>query len=108
MARFTAAASSFKPKLYSSIAATEPIAPSGLALFCPAISGAEPCTGSYSPTQAPDGFRSPMEAEGSMPMDPASTAPSSLRISPNMFSVSTMSKRRGFRINCMAQLSTSM
>ena len=55
-ARFTAAASSFRPKLYSSIAATEPIAPNGLALFCPAISGAEPWTGSYSPTQAPDGF----------------------------------------------------
>ena len=32
----------FSPKLYSSIAATEPIAPSGLALFWPAMSGAEP------------------------------------------------------------------
>jgi hypothetical protein len=48
-----------------------------------------------------------MDAEGSMPMDPASTAPSSLRMSPNMFSVSTTSNRRGFRISCMAQLSTS-
>ena len=42
-----------------------------------------------------------------MPIDPASTAPSSLRMSPNMFSVSTTSKRRGLRISCMAQLSTS-
>ncbi len=31
-------------------AATEPMAPNGLALFWPAISGAEPCTGSYSPS----------------------------------------------------------
>src|SRR5271170_3257389 len=46
-AALTAAASSFKPKLYSSMAATDPIAPKGLALFFPAISGAEPCTGSY-------------------------------------------------------------
>src|SRR5262249_24683879 len=56
MAAFTAAASLVNPKLYSSMAATEPIAPSGLALFWPAISGAEPCTGSYNPTQTPDGF----------------------------------------------------
>src|ERR1700704_2520979 len=46
IARFTAAASSFKPKLYSNIDATEPMAPNGFALFCPAMSGAEPCTGS--------------------------------------------------------------
>src|SRR3984957_12881614 len=76
-ARFTAAASSFSPKLYSSIAATDPIEPNGVALLCPAISGAEPCTGSSSPTHAPDGFLSPMDADGSIPIDPASTAPSS-------------------------------
>ena len=33
MARFTARASSFNPKLYSSIAAADPIAPNGFALF---------------------------------------------------------------------------
>src|SRR5947209_8938233 len=33
IARFTAVASACKPKLYSNIAAIEPIAPSGLALF---------------------------------------------------------------------------
>src|SRR5580704_9310960 len=32
-AAFTAAASSFRPKLYSSMAATDPMAPKGLALF---------------------------------------------------------------------------
>ena len=46
MAWFTAAASFVSPKLYSSMAATEPIAPKGLALFCPAMSGADPWTGS--------------------------------------------------------------
>jgi len=51
------------------MAATDPIAPSGLALFCPAMSGADPCTGSYKPAQAPEGFRSPIDADGSM--DPA-------------------------------------
>src|ERR1017187_9382606 len=71
MADSTADDSSFNPKLYSSMAATEPIAPSGLALFCPAMSGAEPWTGSYRPTHAPEGFFAPMDAEGSMPMEPA-------------------------------------
>ena len=61
----------------------------------------------YNPTQAPDGFLSPMEADGNMPIEPASTAPSSLRISPNMFSVTKTSKRRGFRTNCMAAVSTN-
>src|SRR5207237_2430969 len=107
IAAFTAAASFVNPKLYSSIAATEPIAPNGLALFCPAISGAEPCTGSYNPTQAPDAFFAPIEADGSIPIEPASTAPSSLRISPNMFSVTITANRRGIRMDCMAQLPTS-
>src|SRR5215469_1511548 len=48
-AAFTAAASFVNPNVYSSIAATLPIAPSGFALFCPAMSGAEPWTGSYNP-----------------------------------------------------------
>src|SRR3984893_2405481 len=61
IARFTALASSTKPKLYSSIGATDPIAPKGFALFCPAISGADPCTGSYRPTQTPLGRWLPIE-----------------------------------------------
>ena len=35
-------------------------------------------------------------------------APSSVRMSPNMFSVSSTSKSRGRRIRCMAAESTSM
>src|SRR5271157_2995061 len=45
MAASTAAASSSRPKLQESMAATEPMAPRGSALFCPAMSGAEPSTG---------------------------------------------------------------
>src|SRR5205814_9037016 len=41
MAAFTAAASCIRQNVYSSIAATLPMAPSGFALFCPAISGAD-------------------------------------------------------------------
>src|SRR5688572_11711801 len=107
IAPLTAAASSFNPKLYSNIAATDPMAPSGFALFFPAISGADPCTGSYNPTHAPLGFFAPIEAEGSIPIEPASTAPSSLRISPNMFSVRITSNRLGFSTSCIAQLSTN-
>ena len=59
-------------------------------------------------SQAPEGRRSPRDAEGSIPMDPVSTAPSSLRISPNIFSVSTISNRFGLSTSCMAQLSTKM
>src|SRR5258707_5488599 len=47
IAALTAAASAIRPKLYSSIAAALPMAPNGFALFWPAISGADPCTGSY-------------------------------------------------------------
>src|SRR5471030_2354632 len=52
MAASTAEASFFKPKLYSKRAPTEPMEPSGLALCWPAMSGAEPCTGSYRPTRS--------------------------------------------------------
>ena len=40
---------------------------------------------------------SPSDAHGSMPSEPASTAASSVRMSPNMFSVTITSKLRGLR-----------
>ena len=55
----------------------------------PAMSGAEPCTGSNRPGPSP-----PSEALGSMPIEPVSMAASSERMSPNMFSVRITSKRR--------------
>jgi len=77
-----------------------------LAIPSPAMSGAEPCTGSYSPGAR--GSRSPSEALGSIPIEPVSIAASSERMSPNMFSVSSTSKWRGLAISCIAALSTSM
>ena len=65
---------------------------SGLARPCPAMSGAEPCTGSNMPGPSPAS-----DALGSMPIEPVSIAASSERMSPNMFSVRIVSKsaRRG-------------
>ena len=65
--------------------AAEAIAPIGLATSLPANAGAEPWIGSNSPGP------SPSDADGKSPSDPASTAASSLRMSPNMFSVSRTS-----------------
>ena len=83
-------------------AAMELIAPSGFALFCPAMFGADPCTGSYNPLLAPN------DADGSIPIDPARIPPTSLKISPNVFSVSITSNCVGRSTICMAALSTSM
>ena len=51
------------------------------------MSGAEPWTGSNRPGPSP-----PSEALGSIPIEPVSIAASSLRMSPNMFSVTITSK----------------
>ena len=66
------------------------------------MSGAEPWTGSNRPGPSP-----PSEALGSIPIDPVSIAASSLRMSPNMFSVRITSKCRGAAISRIAALSTS-
>ena len=84
--------------------ATDRIVASGFARSLPAMSGAEPCTGSYMP-----GFPgSPSEADGSMPIEPVIWPASSDRISPNMFVVTTTSKSDGRRISCIEALSTYM
>ena len=75
---------------------------SGLATPCPAMSGAEPWTGSNTP-----GPLSPSEALGSIPSEPVSIAASSERMSPNMFSVTITSNSLGLATSCMAALSTS-
>ena len=85
------------------------MAPIGLAIPLPAIVGAEPWIGSYRACR----LRSsetlpPSDADGSRPMEPASTDASSVRMSPNMFSVSTTSKLDGRVIRCIAHASTSM
>ena len=62
---------------------------SGLALPWPAMSGAVPWQGWNRPC------RSPMSADGAMPMPPTSAAARSDRMSPNMFSVTSTSKLPG-------------
>jgi len=82
--------------------ATDRMVASGLAMFFPAMSGAEPWIGSYR------AFPSPRLADGSMPMEPVSMAASSLRMSPNKLEVTITSNCEGLRMSCMAQLSTYM
>ena len=84
----SAAAPSSRP--WRSIIATERKVASGLAASWPAMSGADPCTGSNTP-----GPSSPRLAEGSIPSEPVIIADSSLRMSPNMFSVTITSKCGG-------------
>ena len=75
----------------------------GLAIPWPAMSGAEPWTGSYRPR-----VPGPRLAEGSIPIEPVIIAASSERMSPNRFSVMITSKSAGRLTSCMAALSTSM
>ena len=75
---------------------------SGFAWPFPAMSGALPWIGSYSPTVPPS------EAEGSIPIDPVIIDASSVRMSPKRFVVTITSNCFGYRTSCMAQLSTSM
>ncbi|SAL04539.1 hypothetical protein AWB83_07035 [Caballeronia ptereochthonis] len=62
-------------------------------MFLPAISGAEPCTGSNSDGNVRSGF---MFAEGAMPIVPVQAGPRSERMSPNRLVATTTSKRSGF------------
>ena len=80
----------------------------GLAFPLPAISGAEPCTGSYIDLILPFLSFAPKDAEGNKPNDPVNIAASSDNISPNKLSVTITSNCFGFLNNCIAQLSASM
>ena len=64
----------------------------GLAMPWPAMSGAEPCTGSNSEGKVRSGLRL---AEGAMPMVPVHAGPRSDRMSPNRLEATTTSKRSG-------------
>src|SRR5205823_987242 len=98
----TASASSCRPSERRNSIAAARIVPNGFATPFPAMSGAEPWIGSYRPR-----LPSPSDALGSMPIDPAIIAASSLRMSPNMFSVTMTSNCAGLRTSCIAQESTS-
>eukprot|EP00755_Sulcionema_specki_P013122 Sspe_Gene.53155::Locus_29407_Transcript_1_1_Confidence_1.000_Length_1348::g.53155::m.53155 len=98
-----ARALSGNPSECSIIMAALRMAAMGLAFPCPAMSGAEPWMGSYKPGVP----GSPRLAEGRSPREPARTDPSSERMSPKRFSVTTTSIEDGERMMSMATLSTS-
>ncbi|MNT88514.1 hypothetical protein D3C72_2290890 [compost metagenome] len=69
---------------------------------CPAMSGAEPCTGSNSEGMVRVGFRL---ALGAMPMVPVHAGPKSLRMSPNKLLATTTSKKSGRCTKCAVRMS---
>ena len=91
------------PSEKRSIIAADRIVASGFATPLPAMSGAEPCDGSYRPL-----LLASSEADGSMPIEPVSIAAASDRMSPNMLPVTITSNFFGARTSCIAALSTYM
>ena len=81
------AAASASPRC-SSISAAEWMAASGLAMPCPAMSWAAPCTGSKSDGPVRAGLRL---AEAAKPMPPATAPARSVRMSPKRLSVTMTS-----------------
>ena len=79
----------------------------GFAIPLPAISGAEPCTGSYIALHFPF-FFSPIEADGSIPREPVNIEAQSDKISPNILVVTITSNCWGFLTSCIEALSTYM
>src|SRR6266849_3599299 len=80
----------------------------GFATPFPAMSGADPCTGSYIALRflvLPSS--SPREAEGNMPSEPVSMAATSESMSPNRLSVTMTSNCFGQRTSCMPPASAS-
>ena len=65
------------------------------------MSGAVPCTGSYRPS-----VPCPIDADGSMPIEPVSIAAASDRMSPKMLLVTMTSNCLGARISSIAAAST--
>src|SRR5437868_12801845 len=89
LSTMSAASSSCK---WRSIMAPDQICATGFAIPRPAMSGAEPCTGSNI-----DGyFRSGLRlADGANPMDPTTAAPRSDKMSPSRLEATTTSNQSG-------------
>ena len=100
---FTASASFTNPNVYSSIAPTGPDRPQRIGLI---LSGDIRSRSMHRLIQIPS--KPPAKPTRSIPTEPARIPPTSLKISPNVFSVSITSKLRGFSTICIAALSTSM
>ena len=102
MAVSTACAASSWPR-WESIIAPDQIWPMGLQMPRPAMSGAEPCTGSNIDGKRRSGL---MFAEGAMPMVPAMAGPRSERMSPKRLLPTTTSNQSGCSTNWAARMST--
>src|SRR5947207_2671109 len=87
----------------SSISAPDQIVAMGLAILLPAMSGAEPCTGSKMEGAVRSGLIFP---EAAMPMVPAVAGPRSERMSPKRFEATMTSKRSGLSTIWMVRPST--
>ena len=74
----------------------------GLAIPFPAISGAEPCTGSNNDGNLFSGLIFP---DGAIPIVPVQAGPKSDRISPNKFDATTTSKHSGVKTNLAVKIS---
>ena len=99
----TVRAASASPRWSSIIAPARTIA-SGLAMPRPAMSGAEPCTGSNMEGWVRAGFRF---ALGARPRLPVIAAARSVTMSPKRFEATTTSKLSGRRTRSMHAASTS-
>ena len=90
--------------MWSSIIAAVSTCAIGLAMPCPAMSGALPCTGSNMDGCDRDGSRFALDAK---PIEPVMMAPMSVRISPNRLDATTTSKLCGRRMKSMQAASIS-
>jgi hypothetical protein len=82
--------------------APDQIWPIGLAMPCPAMSGAEPWTGSNIEGQRRSGLRL---AEGAMPIVPVTAGPRSERMSPKRLEPTTTSNQSGWRTKWAVKMS---
>ena len=89
----------------SSIMAAAHIWPTGFATPWPAMSGADPCTGSNIDGWSRGGLRLPL---GATPIDPATAAARSERMSPNRLEATMTSRLRGLSTTRAARASTSI
>src|SRR5712692_4522091 len=101
MARTIASAACLFPR-WSSIMAPDQICPIGLAMLRPAMSGAEPCTGSNIEGYSRSGFRF---ADGALPMVTVTAGPRSERMSPKRFEPTTTSNHCGCSTKCAVRMS---
>ena len=82
--------------------APDQIWPIGLAIHLPAMSGAEPCTGSNIEGNLRSGLMLP---DGATPIEPVSAGPRSDRMSPNRLEPTTTSNQSGLRTKCAVRMS---